>query len=126
MENITDFEPFEPLELIEQVKQPDFIFDINPGLNVKGAYITDDVISISESVFSKGQWKILNNILDAEIAKKDGEIATYYIYQRNELKSYLLNNTKIEEPSRTRHSYGSAYEKDARLFFDLAIQIRFT
>ena len=60
------------------------------------------------------------------VAKKNGDIVTYYIYQRNNLKNYLLNNTKFDDPSRARHLYGSAYEKDGKVFFDLAIQIRFT
>ena len=67
-----DFE-FKP-ETLEEKKQPNFIFDIKPGLEVREGRIVEDVMAISESVFSKGQMKILNNILDAEIAKKNAEI----------------------------------------------------
>jgi len=38
----------------------------------------------------------------------------------------MINNTKFDDPSRSRHSYGHAYVMDSDVCFDLAIQIRFT
>jgi type II restriction enzyme len=59
------------------------------------------------------------------VAKKDGEVVTYYIYQRNTLKKYLLNSTGFVSPSRGRYNYGTVYKEDGKMFIKLNMQIRF-
>ena len=59
------------------------------------------------------------------VVKRDGEVICYHLYNRDEFKSYLFENTKFDSASTTRHKYGFLYEKDGELFFNLNLQIRF-
>ncbi len=46
-------------------------------------------------------------------------------YNFNDYENYLLNNTKLETASGTRHGFGQIYEQDGALYFKLNLQIRF-
>ena len=48
------------------------------------------------------------------VVKEDGEILCYDIYNRNEFEDYLLNNTKLETASSTRHGFGTVYKEDTK------------
>ena len=73
--------------------------------------------------------KVWTGELDATggylVVKEDGEILCYHIYNRNEFEDYLLNNTKLETASSTRHDFGTVYKEDSKQFFRLNLQIRF-
>lgn len=73
--------------------------------------------------------KVWTGKLDATggylVVKEDGEILCYHIYNRNEFEDYLLNHTKLETASSTRHDFGTVYEADNKQFFKLNLQIRF-
>jgi len=43
-----------------------FTFDITPGLELKNAHLTTDVISINESIFSQGQIRIIQKFIADE------------------------------------------------------------
>lgn len=59
------------------------------------------------------------------IVKRDGEVLAYYIYNRSAFESYLLNNTKFEKGSTTRHNYASLYKEDNKVLLNLNLSIRF-
>lgn len=59
------------------------------------------------------------------VVKENGDVLCYHLYNRDEFRSYLYENTKFESASSTRHDYGTLYEKDEKLFFNLNLQIRF-
>lgn len=59
------------------------------------------------------------------VVKENGEVLCYHLYNRDEFRSYLYENTKFESASSTRHDYGILYEKDGEFFFNLNLQIRF-
>ena len=59
------------------------------------------------------------------VVKEDGEILCYHIYNRNEFEDYLLNNTKIINPSSTRLKFGKVYKEENTLLIKLNLQIRF-
>jgi hypothetical protein len=73
--------------------------------------------------------KVWTGELDATggylVVKDDGEVLCYHIYNRNEFEDYLLNNTKLETASSTRHDFGIIYNENGELFFKLNLQIRF-
>jgi flagellar assembly protein FliH len=48
-------------------KQPNYTFNIDPGLDIRNARITTDEISIEESVFSEKQLLVFEKILNAQI-----------------------------------------------------------
>lgn len=59
------------------------------------------------------------------ILKRTGDVVCFYIYDYEHLKTYLLNNTKLESPSTTRHEYAKIYLDHGEMFFALNLQIRF-
>lgn len=86
-----------------------------------------------------------NGIYDATggviVARKDGEIVCFHIYDTNLLREYLISNTMFEQPStgedennpgteRTdkkskKYFYGWFYEKDGSLYIKINLQVRF-
>lgn len=59
------------------------------------------------------------------IVKESGEVLAYHLYNRNYFENYLLNNTRLETASTTKHKYGSVYEEDGKKYFNLNLQVRF-
>ena len=59
------------------------------------------------------------------IVKSDGEIVCFHAYNREAFKDYLLNTTKMETASRSRHNFGHIYRDGDDLRIDLNLQIRF-
>lgn len=59
------------------------------------------------------------------IVKNNSDVLCYHLYERNELKEYLYNNTRFETASTSRYNTGKIYQEDDRQFIDLALQIRF-
>lgn len=59
------------------------------------------------------------------IVKEDGELVCYHIYNQNEFQGYLLNNTKLDTPSSSKHGFGEVYKVGNEYFFNLNFQIRF-
>lgn len=59
------------------------------------------------------------------IVKEDGEVLAYHLYNRDFFETYLLNNTRLEKGSSTRHEYGSVYEEAGKKYMNLNLQIRF-
>lgn len=60
------------------------------------------------------------------IVKENGDVLCYHIYNRNEFEDYLLNNTKLDTASSSRHGFGEIYKDNEQLYFKLNLQIRFT
>lgn len=59
------------------------------------------------------------------IVKESGEVLAYHLYNRNAFENYLLNNTKFETASSSRHKFGFVYEEYDRKYFNLNLQVRF-
>lgn len=85
-------------------------------------FLTDVALGMMPSSVWTGQYDATGGYL---VVKEDGEVLCYHIYNRNQFEDYLLNNTKFETASSTRHDYGSIYEENGQLFFKLNLQIRF-
>ena len=60
------------------------------------------------------------------IVKEDGDVLAYHIYNRGAFETYLLNNTKLERGSTSRHGFASIYKDNGKYFINLNLQIRFT
>ncbi len=85
-------------------------------------FLTDIALGMMPSKVWKGEFDATGGYL---VVKEDGEILCYHIYNRNEFENYLLNNTKLETASSTRHDFGTVYKEDETLYFKLNLQIRF-
>ena len=59
------------------------------------------------------------------IVKESGEVLAYHLYNRNAFENYLLNNTKFETASSTRHRFGAVYKEGGHYYFNLNLQVRF-
>ena len=59
------------------------------------------------------------------VVTTNGDVLAYHIYNRDFFEQYLLDNTKFERASTTRHQFASVYKEDGKYYFDLNLQIRF-
>ena len=59
------------------------------------------------------------------VAKSDGEVLAYHLYNRDKFKQYLFENTRLERASTSRHGYASIYEVEEKKYIKLNLQIRF-
>jgi len=59
------------------------------------------------------------------VVKENGDVVCYHLYNRDEFRSYLYENTRFDAPSTTRYGYGELYEENGKIFFKLNLQIRF-
>ncbi len=59
------------------------------------------------------------------IVREDGEVLCYHLFNRNEFEIYLINNTKFETASTSRHGFGSIYKENGKYYLKLNLQVRF-
>ena len=59
------------------------------------------------------------------VVKSDGDVVAFHIYDRDIFKQYLLDNTRFEKGSITKHKYASLYKENDEIFIKLNLQIRF-
>ncbi|MCV6629861.1 MAG: HpaII family restriction endonuclease [Flavobacteriaceae bacterium] len=86
-------------------------------------FLTDVALGMMSSKVWTGKYDATGGYL---IVKENGDILCYHIYNRNEFEDYLLNNTKLDTASSTRHGFGEIYKENGELYFKLNLQIRFT
>lgn len=85
-------------------------------------FLTDIALGMMPSKVWTGELDATGGYL---VVKEDGEVLCYHIYNRNEFEDYLINNTKLETASSTRHEFGSVYTEDNKFYIKLNLQIRF-
>lgn len=86
-------------------------------------FLTDVALGMMPSKVWSGQYDATGGYL---IVKENGDVLCYHIYNRNEFENYLLNNTKLDTASSSRHEFGEIYQEQDQLYFKLNLQIRFT
>ena len=59
------------------------------------------------------------------VVTSKGSVLAYHIYNRDFFKEYLMNNTKYERASTSRHGYASLYKENGKTYIKLNLQIRF-
>jgi len=85
-------------------------------------FLTDTAIGMMPSKVWDGNYDATGGYL---IVKENGDVLCYHLYKRNEFENYLLNNTKLETASSTRHNFGEIYEEKGEYYLKLNLQIRF-
>ena len=85
-------------------------------------FLTDVALGMMPSKVWSGKYDATGGYL---IVKENGDVLCYHIYNRNKFEDYLLNNTKLETASSSRHGFGEIYEENGQLYFNLNLQIRF-
>lgn len=86
-------------------------------------FLTDVALGMMPSQVWTGKYDATGGYL---IVKENGDVLCYHIYNRNEFEDYLLNNTKLDTASSSRHGFGEIYKENNELYFNLNLQIRFT
>jgi type II restriction enzyme len=86
-------------------------------------FLTDVALGMMPSKVWTGKYDATGGYL---IVKENGDVLCYHIYNRNEFEDYLLNNTKLDTASSSRHGFGEIYKENGQLYFNLNLQIRFT
>lgn len=86
-------------------------------------FLTDVALGMMPSKVWTGQYDATGGYL---IVKENGDILCYHIYNRNEFEDYLINNTKLDTASSSRHGFGEIYKENGQVYFNLNLQIRFT
>lgn len=73
--------------------------------------------------------KVWTGIADATggyiIVREDGEVFCYHLFNRNEFENYLIENTRFETASTTRHDFGHIFKQNNKFYLSLNLQIRF-
>ncbi len=59
------------------------------------------------------------------IVTAQGDVLAYHIYNRAFFEEYLLNQTKYERGSTSRHGFASLYQEDGKTYMKLNLQVRF-
>ena len=115
------------IELTESVKSNNPLdFDLETGqpfykYRIK-RFLTDTALGMMPSIVWEGNYEATGGYL---VVKEDGEVLCYHIYNKMEFENYLINNTKFETSSSSRHNYGKLYSENGKLLFRLNLQIRF-
>ncbi len=86
-------------------------------------FLTDVALGMMPSTVWSEKYDATGGYL---IIKENGDVLCYHIYNRNEFEDYLLNNTKLDTASSSRHGFGKIYKENNELYFNLNLQIRFT
>ncbi len=86
-------------------------------------FLTDIALGMMPSKVWTGQYDATGGYL---IVKENGDVLCYHIYNRNEFEDYLINNTKLDTASSSRHEFGKIYKENGQLYLNLNLQIRFT
>ena len=59
------------------------------------------------------------------VVTESGDVLAYHLYNRDSFKEYLLNNTRLERASTSRHDYASIYKDGKDMYINLNLQVRF-
>ena len=112
---VTEISKTNPLSFNLETNHPFYSYKIK-------RFLTDIALGMMPSKVWTGELDATGGYL---VVKEDGEILCYHIYNRNEFEDYLLNNTKLETASSTRHEFGIVYKEGNKQYFKLNLQIRF-
>ncbi|MEX2484765.1 MAG: HpaII family restriction endonuclease [Brumimicrobium sp.] len=99
-------------------------------------FLTEAAMGMTSETPWMGEYDSFGGVI---IAKNDGDVVCFHIYDFNLFRNYLLDNTKFEQPSTGEDSlnpgnsrstgkkyyYGWLYEEDDTLNYKINLQIRF-
>lgn len=108
----------------------DLVEDLNPlGYPRRGLYeykLKKFLCSIALGMMPSKAWDGRDEANGGYvIVKSDGDVLAYHIYNRDAFETYLLNNTKLERGSTSRHGFASIFKEKEKYYINLNLQIRF-
>lgn len=113
---ISDLEQQNPLNFDSQYSHKFYEYKIK-------RFLTDVALGMVPSKVWLGRYDANGGYI---IVKSSGEVLCYHIYDKNLFEEYLLENTKLDTASSTRHDFGKLYlGSNNDLYINLNLQIRF-
>ena len=87
----------------------------------------DLLCGISFGFFPSKQWNGINEVNGGLIiVKRDGNVVVMdLVYFAENVRKYLIENTKLDSPSSSRYNMLNLYVEDGRIYFTLNLQIRY-
>lgn len=99
-------------------------------------FLTEAAMGMTSETPWNGEYNSFGGVI---IAKKDGDILCFHVYDFNLFRDYLINNTFFEQPSTgedgnnpgnpkstgKKYHYGWLYEENNELKYKINLQIRF-
>lgn len=99
-------------------------------------FLVESAMGMTSETEWDGEYDSFGGVI---IAKEDGDVVCFHIYDFNLFRNYLINNTAFEQPStgedefnpghqRTKgkkYFYGWLYEEEERLYYKINLQVRF-
>ncbi len=87
--------------------------------------IVNLLLEASLGMTSKTVWTGIHDVSGGIIIVKDNsDIVCYHLIEFNTYKSYLKNNSKLDNPSGTKMKYGEIYSESGKTFIKLNFQIK--
>jgi len=101
-------------------------------------FLYDVALGMTPECIWTGEIKANGGVI---VVKDDGEILAYHTYYKDKFEKYLLENTRLDEPStsedpknpgnpkkqpKKKYFYGWIYRENNKFFIKLNLQVRFT
>ena len=83
---------------------------IFPESNIREYKMKKLLSAFALGAFPNKLWDGNENSNGFIILKKDGNMGALHILYRNELETYMLQNSILDTPSLTRHRFGTIYK----------------
>ncbi|MFA6397502.1 MAG: HpaII family restriction endonuclease [Candidatus Paceibacterota bacterium] len=101
-------------------------FPIADKQNIQPIHKIKEFLSVMAlGMMPNKEWNgILTSLGGFLLVKKDGDVLCYYLYNIEDFRDYLINNTKLDTPSTTRYPI-SVFKEGGRYFMKLNLQVRF-
>lgn len=100
-----------------------FFNDKSPELVSKK--VKDFLSNVTLGMIPTREWDGLELGGGCIFVKDDGNLVCFTLYDMDEFKDYLVNNTRFETASTSRHKFGTLYRQGDDLFFNLNLDVRF-
>ena len=85
-------------------------------------FLTDCALGMTAAKPWNGKFQATGGYI---VVRDDGEVLCYHVYNRNEFRDYLFQNTKLDTPDAKRHGFGFIYEENGKYYIKLNLQVRF-
>ncbi|MEF1285826.1 HpaII family restriction endonuclease [Vibrio sp. M250220] len=86
--------------------------------------VMDYLKSVLLGMFSITPWDGYYSSEGSILTRETGELGLYHVIKDQIMKEYLVQNTKLDTPSLSRHRFGNAYFENGKFYIKLNLQIR--
>lgn len=86
------------------------------------SFLTDIALGMMPATVWDGLYQATGGYI---VVREDGEVLCYHIYNHNDFREYMYNNTRLETPSSSKYNFGTIYKENDRNYIKLNLQVRF-